>query len=119
MAYNCTRAYEGTRGSAGVVPIRLGGLPAHLQSDEYVPVVDNMLFEGMVDVTAGVEITGTATVVLQGNAGDPDTGVWFNMHTPLTATGVAHFSDGAARFVRANVTSYTSGTVNVQIAAVG
>lgn len=117
MAYRCSRAYEGTTAAAGVVPVRLGGLPVHLQTQEYAPTVENVLSEGLVDYTAGIEISGTATVVLQGNAGDPDTGLWFNLHTPLTATGVAHFSDGATRFIRANVTSYTSGTVDVQISA--
>ena len=59
------------------------------------------------------EITGTATVSIQTS---PDGTLWVDTTiTGKTASGYSHL-DQLHRYVRANVTAWTSGVVNVWVA---
>jgi hypothetical protein len=66
--------------------------------------------------TWDIQIGGAATVTIQGNEGNPDTaGDWYDIST-VTASGVVK-DDRHTTFTRVKVDSYTSGSVNVRLAA--
>ena len=68
--------------------------------------------------TADVSVGGAATVAIQGCVGDPSvSGNWYDISS-VSASGFLRWV-GVDEFVRANVTSYTSGTVSVRLSATG
>jgi len=112
MGMNINRSYRGSSAAQGTVPLALTALPAHRYED--YRKVDNVLTEDTRFKTLSVQIGDTATVEFQGTAGDPAVeDEWFTLGT-ASSTGVIS-SEIPTRFVRANVTSHTSGDVDVQI----
>jgi len=112
MGMHIDRSFSGTTDAAGVVPLYFTALPDHLQTAE--TAVENVLTEDTPFKTMSVQIGGTATVTLQGTAGDPDeASQWFDIGSVSSSDIVT--SSIQTRYIRANVTSYTSGDVDVQI----
>ena len=65
-----------------------------------------------------VQIGGAATVVIEGNNWDPDTaGDWYSIASTTTSTEIN--SEEQAKFVRARVSAYTSGDVDVKFVSFG
>lgn len=65
-----------------------------------------------------VRIGGAATVVIEGNNWDPGTAAdWYTISTATLSTVIN--SEEQAKFVRARVSAYTSGDVDVKFVSFG
>lgn len=122
MVPHFSQTWEGTRSSAGAVPLFRNGLPAHLRAPSGSSI-EGVAQAGKSYVTGGqaskataiVKIATTATVALQGCNGDPSVaGDWATLETALTATGVISTSKPAA-FYRVQVTAHTAGAVDAEL----
>jgi len=112
MGMHIDRSFSGTTDGAGVVKLHYTALPDHLRYAN--TAIENVLTEDTPFKSVAVQIAGTATVTLQGTNGDPDTaGEWFDLSS--TSSSALLSSTIPTRFIRANVTSHTSGDVDVQL----
>ena len=80
----------------------------------FVDVGRENIYAGDVDDwNFDVQIGGAATVKIQGNNWDPDTAAdWYDISS-VTSSSIVQKGNYAAKFLRANVSSYTSGSVIV------
>jgi len=103
-----TRNFTGTSTSTGSIPFQqqtIGFFDGGEQMTElYVADVERKTFD--------VQITGAATVVIEGNGFDDDDAAdWYQLSS---TTSSSHYSTADAhKYVRARVSSFTSGSVTV------
>lgn len=105
------RRFTGNRSSTGSVVLTQHPVGFYTDAGSTsVYVADTPL------TTWDIQISGAATVTIQGNEGDPDTaGDWYDIST-VTASGVVK-DDRHTTFTRVQVDAYTSGSINVRLAA--
>lgn len=109
--YRCLKSYEGSATATGVVPLELGGLPAHLKSGQSpagYSTRDNIMSHKTPIKTLAVS-GGVGTVKLQACEGDPSVSAdWYDVGS---ITDEGELTDNNVRkWTRVNVTAYTSGT---------
>lgn len=103
-----TRNFTGTRSSTGSVLFQQQPIGFFEGGEEmgslYVADAERKTFD--------VQITGAATVVIEGNGFDDDDAAdWYQLSSTTSST---HYSTADAhKYMRARVTSYTSGSVTV------
>lgn len=105
------RKMGGTRNSTGLITLKQDPVGFFVdQGSTSVYVADTPL------TTWDIQLTGTATVSVQGNEGNPTVAAdWYDIST-INSSGVVKDSRHTT-FTRVNVDAYTSGTVTVRLSA--
>jgi len=103
-----TRNFTGTRSSTGSVLFRQQPIGFYEGGEE----MDTLYVADAERKTFDVQITGAATVIIEGNGFDDDDAAdWYQLSSTTSST---HYSTADAhKYMRARVSSYTSGSVTV------